>query len=60
MVLLRAAEEGGELVVGGAVAPLEEGVAIEMRADVEEHEVREVRRGARVSLTVGCLDALTR
>lgn len=55
IVLVKKAEDGGDLIVSGVRARLEAGDGIVFRADEELHEVTRVVAGERLGLTCGVL-----
>lgn len=55
VVLLRAADLGGVLVVDGKAEPLQAGEGVIFRPDVQPHLVSRVELGTRIAFTVGAL-----
>lgn len=56
---VQAAELGGELVVRGSIVTQAPGDAAVFRADEDQHEVRTIVQGVRISLTLGALAPLS-
>lgn len=55
VVLCKAPELGGELLIRGELAPLRVGDGVVFDAASDLHEVRGVERGERIAVTVGVL-----